>query len=403
MKRFGKRLAMTRSTSWGLRSASHTLFLPTASPNQPNSHQWIVQSSTVRRHVSWSCGQLRARRCRTSRHRQSSPPKPAHNQRDRLTAICRHRSSKPLSTSPLSTGQSSAPTLTARTTPAAPSNRKAKESYPRYLYFTPDPFLDPVSYTAHQLHQVYNEVLAAAANASASDPNNNATITPWDVKSLAVGLLSGQPVFPDFFTLLSAAVSGNSSALSAATSSSSSGPPLGAIIAIPYLCTDTAIQNNTFANFHDALTTSGAHDIYNLTQSSSLQLKLFCSAWPFPTTPLQPLNLTDPNMLIVTADFDVDTPMEKAVKVWQTQATNSTLVVRHGDDHVSFNLPEVDSTGLTKTFLNTGILPCARDEVLLSVYPPGSAGPGGPRDPYSVPTGLLAGDCPDDAAGCNLS
>lgn len=43
-------------------------------------------------------------------------------------------------------------------------------------------------------------------------------------------------------------------------------------------------------------------------------------------------------MLYVTADFDVSTPTEKATWMWKNQAkSNSTLVVRHGDDHVSWN------------------------------------------------------------------
>jgi hypothetical protein len=51
--------------------------------------------------------------------------------------------------------------------------------------------------------------------------------------------------------------------------------------------------------------------------------------------PLGPLKL-EAAMLLVTADFDVSTPIEKALFTWH-QANNSALVVRHGDDHTSFN------------------------------------------------------------------
>ena len=90
---------------------------------------------------------------------------------------------------------------------------------------------------------------------------------------------------------------------------------------------------------------------------------------------------------------------------------NSGLVVRHGDDHVSFNrefklyykddqithvksqpVPEQESTRITKEFLRTGVLPCAKEDTFVTVY-----GPRAPREPpvanpYDVPTGFVAGD-----------
>jgi hypothetical protein len=46
-------------------------------------------------------------------------------------------------------------------------------------------------------------------------------------------------------------------------------------------------------------------DTFHIAQSETLQFRLFCAAWPYPTPPLQPLSLEAP-MLIVTADFDVE-------------------------------------------------------------------------------------------------
>ena len=134
--------------------------------------------------------------------------------------------------------------------------------------------------------------------------------------------------------------------------------------------------------------------------------------------PLEPLTLESP-MLLVTADFDVSTPIEKALYTWN-QARNSALIVRHGDDHTSFNckypcfliyavawldiltiaVPTTPSTAITKEFLRTGVLPKARNETLVTVYEPGMKF-GLIADPYDVPTGYQAGDCPEDSE-CNL-
>ena len=136
-------------------------------------------------------------------------------------------------------------------------------------------------------------------------------------------------------------------------------------------------------------------------------------------------------MLLVTADFDVGTPTEKATFMWKTQLNHSALVVRHGDDHTSFNckplvirlscnflapfeddlssitdipcaptVPTAPSTLITKEFLRTGILPTKRNTTLVTVYEPHAKRAPIP-DPYDVPTGLVAGDCPE-ANECGL-
>src|ERR1700743_1447250 len=72
-------------------------------------------------------------------------------------------------------------------------------------------------------------------------------------------------------------------------------------------------------------------------QRWSQQTMLFCSGWKYPTAPLKPLVLEKP-MLYVTADFDVGTPTEKATWMWKNHGRNHpALVVRPGDDHVSWN------------------------------------------------------------------
>lgn len=83
------------------------------------------------------------------------------------------------------------------------------------------------------------------------------------------------------------------------------------------------------------------------------------------------------------------------------------LVVRHGDDHVSFprwcplqsdckvanfeTVVDQLSTKITKNFFNTGVLPTAQSNAHVTVYTPGMTR--APiSDPYEVPTGAAAGD-----------
>jgi hypothetical protein len=84
-------------------------------------------------------------------------------------------------------------------------------------------------------------------------------------------------------------------------------------------------------------------------------------------------------------------------------------VIRHGDDHVSYQresnrndlffsiiltrrlVPYQPSSVITTEFIRTGKFPAARKETLVSVYPPGKKlGP--IADPYDVPTGAIVGD-----------
>jgi hypothetical protein len=92
------------------------------------------------------------------------------------------------------------------------------------------------------------------------------------------------------------------------------------------------------------------------------------------------------------------------------QAPNSTLVIRHGDDHVSIDrasfssrnishpgltllnlVPATASHPLQVDFIRTGVFPAARDDALVTVIPPGGKR-GAVADPYTVALGAIAGD-----------
>jgi hypothetical protein len=100
--------------------------------------------------------------------------------------------------------------------------------------------------------------------------------------------------------------------------------------------------------------------------------------------------ITEIPMLLVTSDFDGAVPTEWA-GIALAQAHNSVLVVRHGDDHTSFSLTDQPSTAITKNFLRTGVLPGNISNALVTVYKGSTKGRKIP-DPYSVPTGEVAGD-----------
>jgi hypothetical protein len=64
-------------------------------------------------------------------------------------------------------------------------------------------------------------------------------------------------------------------------------------------------------------------------------------------------------------------------------------------------VPKALATSLENQFLLTGTLPPGQNGTEVTVYHAGMCRVPIP-DPYSVPTGLIAGDCPDPADGCNL-
>jgi hypothetical protein len=117
-------------------------------------------------------------------------------------------------------------------------------------------------------------------------------------------------------------------------------------------------------------------------------------------------------VIVVHGCFNPDqassAPTEWA-RLTHKQHQNSVLVIRHGDDHVSYQresgrndplssivltrhlVPNQPSSLITTDFIRTGKFPAARDETLVSVYTLGiRVGP--IADPYDVPTGVIVGD-----------
>ncbi|KAK3056985.1 hypothetical protein LTR09_002023 [Extremus antarcticus] len=239
-------------------------------------------------------------------------------------------------------------------------------------------------------HKVLESVLSRARNGTLSaclgkSKKCSQKISAFVVQTTMYSLMQQNPDFPLMFEILAAALEGNGKGFV-----STSTPTIDQFWAIVFLCNDNqAIEDKTFAAFKRMHTFAEQYDRFGVQQAVTYQAQLICSAYPFSAPPLQPVEL-EATMLLLTADFDVYDPTERTTFAWK-HTPNSALVVRHGDDHVSFQLPKQQSTEITKEFLRTGNLPAAINDTFVTVYEPGSKREP-VADPYDVPTGFAAGD-----------
>ncbi|KAJ7618995.1 hypothetical protein B0H17DRAFT_1219847 [Mycena rosella] len=115
--------------------------------------------------------------------------------------------------------------------------------------------------------------------------------------------------------------------------------PLGDIretVVSPLLCSDFKIDDadKTFAGFNNISVNSQSSDPAGIVYSQIWQFVLMCAAWPFP-------------------------PADGVDYLCLGQAPNSTLVIRHGDDHTSILLapPATRAQGIAQDFLRTASCP----------------------------------------------
>ncbi|KAJ7837987.1 hypothetical protein B0H14DRAFT_2790225 [Mycena olivaceomarginata] len=163
----------------------------------------------------------------------------------------------------------------------------------------------------------------------------------------------------------------------------------GAIVPIAQTyCLDYHVDDNTFEGYSNILKVGAESDPLGVKVLFFIVLHALCTAWPYTaaTNPIVPINAS---MVLVTSDFDYNTPTELATIEW-SQAPNSVLVVRHGDDHGSYNVPGPARSAFI-SFLATGNLPAATNQTFATIYEPGSQRNPIP-DPYLVPVGVEAGD-----------
>ncbi|KDQ19583.1 hypothetical protein BOTBODRAFT_443477 [Botryobasidium botryosum FD-172 SS1] len=229
--------------------------------------------------------------------------------------------------------------------------------------------------------QAFSDVLQQAL------AGNSSGVTVDDVRAAAnIGYLSGNPNFPAFNLALYGALNGNWSALSYATFAPSYLPAFASSLHI--LCLDQHIDDNTFSGFNAIRQSIAKVDTAQISYVQDLTIIGLCGGWPYHGNSQIPLP-TDAPMLLVTADFDLNTPTEFSTFEW-AQAPNGVLVVRHGDDHGTVTVSG-PAQSAEIAFLATGNLPSGTDETLVTIYTSGMER--GPiADPYTAPIGPPAGD-----------
>ncbi|KAJ7605186.1 hypothetical protein FB45DRAFT_1149088 [Roridomyces roridus] len=213
-------------------------------------------------------------------------------------------------------------------------------------------------------------------------------VSAADVRFFAgINYIAGDPNFPLFNTALFEALQGNWSLFNYTTAGPIFTGAAGSL-ATTY-CLDYHVDDNTFEGYANILKVGAESDPLGAQFLFFLILHLLCTAWPYhaASNPAVPVNAS---MVLVTADFDYTTPTELATFEWMQQANNSVLVVRHGDDHGTYNVPGPARDAFIN-FLATGTLPAPVNETFVTVYEPGSVRAPVP-DPYSVPVGVEAGD-----------
>ncbi|KAJ6473302.1 Alpha/Beta hydrolase protein [Mycena vulgaris] len=220
------------------------------------------------------------------------------------------------------------------------------------------------------------------------DTGCNSPVTATDLRMGVDVLFRSNPDFPKFNMALNASLHGDASLFAY--------EPLTDIretVIPPLLCSDFKLDDgaNTFAGFKNLSINSQSSDPAGIVYSVVWQFVLMCAAWPFPVPERSTLP-SDLPLMWMTSDFDLNLPTELTTFAWE-QAPNSTLVTRHGDDHISILIepPAAAAQRVAQDFLLTGVMPLASSDAEVTVIPPG-----GTRGPvpgaYDVPTGAIAGD-----------
>ncbi|KZP21579.1 alpha/beta-hydrolase [Athelia psychrophila] len=230
----------------------------------------------------------------------------------------------------------------------------------------------------------FAEVLSQAAAGNTS----NITVTPSDVRAMVtLAYLSNNPNFLALNGALYLALNGNWTGLQWADAYGTE-YMTGALPVFTTMCADIHIDNNTWEGFKAVKKAAFEVDSAKIEYSQGLSVIGLCGGWPYPGDSNVPIVQEVP-MLIVTSDFDLNTPTEGATFEFKLAKT-STLVVRHGDDHGTVSVPGAGKD-IEFEFLRTGVFPKAKNETYVTIYGPGSVRAPVPN-PYDVPVGPAAGD-----------
>ncbi|KAF7362951.1 hypothetical protein MVEN_00646400 [Mycena venus] len=237
----------------------------------------------------------------------------------------------------------------------------------------------------------------------------NSPVTPTDLRQAVAFWLRSNSDFPLFNNALNASLHGDPTLLAYQPQFD-----IRETVVTPLLCSDLRASNllldspvvlptnldslsaidddvKTFTGWQN-LSPSNDTDPLQIVYSQDWQLMLQCSVWPY-SAPKSVTLPTKLKLMWMTSDFDLNLATELTTFAWQ-QAPESTLVIRHGDDHTSLPIPPGPAAlagDIARNFLRTGVMPGLRSDAQLTILGPGSTR-GSIPGAYDVPTGAVAGD-----------
>ncbi|KAF7969924.1 hypothetical protein HWV62_25526 [Athelia sp. TMB] len=225
------------------------------------------------------------------------------------------------------------------------------------------------------------KAFAAVVSQAAAGNTSSTNVSASDVRAVVtLAYLSLNPNFPGLNDVLYGALNGNWAALQWA-GAYGPGYMQSLLPSLTTMCLDQHIDDNTWEGFHALTKAAFAGDTAKIEFSQQLSIIGLCGGWPWHGNSNGPIIQAVP-LLLVTSDFDLNTPTESATLEFEL-AKHSTLVVRHGDDHGTITVPGPAQSAEIE-FLQTGKFPQATNETYMTVYEPGSTRAQIPS-PYDVP------------------
>ncbi|KAI0431721.1 hypothetical protein F5Y09DRAFT_340420 [Xylaria sp. FL1042] len=209
--------------------------------------------------------------------------------------------------------------------------------------------------------------------------NGSGVIPVSALQSTLASQFSGEPDFASFTASLQMALDGNlSSFLQSAPLTVES------VVALPLECGDFAYNELTYNDFKSSYDEAISLDKTGIGKTAIWQLQLYCSGWPFHVNLEAPQPVAKPTVLMA-ADFDFDAPIEWSLfDLTQLDLDLVSFVVRHGDGHTSFAIPNEPFGTIAKKFLRSGKQPCPASTRLYRIFSGNNADYSFP-DPYDVP------------------
>ncbi|KAI0813225.1 hypothetical protein GGR55DRAFT_703220 [Xylaria sp. FL0064] len=225
--------------------------------------------------------------------------------------------------------------------------------------------------------------------------NGSGVIPVSALRSTLASQFSGNPDFASFAASLQMALTGN-------LSSFLQDAPLTveSVVALPLECGDIAYNELTYEDFktsYDEAISVRLEAIWygllklimkldktSIGMTAVWQLQLYCSGWPFHVNLEAPQPVAKPTVLMA-ADFDSDAPIEWSLfDLTQLDLDLVSFVVRHGDGHTSFAIPDEPFGTIGKEFLQSGKRPSPARTQLYRIFS-GNDVNYNFSDPYSVP------------------